>query len=137
MAMRVGIHAGGIEYDDGIISGITVNTGARILEVAQRLSGASSGPDGHGLRKRRARAASFSEALDDCLPIRVTRDLERDSPVQTDPVELDVGHGALRPALVREVLLRRIRADASAKRDGKAARPDGPEGWSQPGRKGG
>ena len=39
MAMRVGIHAGGIECDDGIISGITINTGARILEVALARTG--------------------------------------------------------------------------------------------------
>ena len=35
MAVRVGIHAGEVEYDDGTISGITVNTGHRIMEVAQ------------------------------------------------------------------------------------------------------
>jgi len=35
MAVRVGIHAGEVEYDDGTISGITVNTGSRITGVAQ------------------------------------------------------------------------------------------------------
>jgi class 3 adenylate cyclase len=35
MAVRVGIHAGEVEYDDGTISGITVNTGSRIMGAAQ------------------------------------------------------------------------------------------------------
>jgi class 3 adenylate cyclase len=35
MAVRVGIHAGEVEYDDRIISGITVFTGIRITGVAQ------------------------------------------------------------------------------------------------------
>ena len=35
MAVRVGIHAGEVEYDDGTIGGITVDTGARIMGVAQ------------------------------------------------------------------------------------------------------
>ena len=35
MSVRVGIHAGEVEYDDGNISGITVNTGSRITGVAQ------------------------------------------------------------------------------------------------------
>ena len=35
MAVRVGIHAGEVESDDGTISGITVNTGSRITGVAQ------------------------------------------------------------------------------------------------------
>ncbi len=35
MAVRVGIHAGEVEYDDGTISGITVNTGHRVMEAAQ------------------------------------------------------------------------------------------------------
>jgi class 3 adenylate cyclase len=35
MAVRVGIHAGEVEYDDRIISGLTVFTGIRITGVAQ------------------------------------------------------------------------------------------------------
>ena len=35
MAVRVGIHAGEVEYDDGTISGITVYTGFRITQRAQ------------------------------------------------------------------------------------------------------
>ncbi len=35
MAVRVGIHAGEVEYDDRIISGITVYTGSRITGLAQ------------------------------------------------------------------------------------------------------
>jgi class 3 adenylate cyclase len=35
MAVRVGIHAGEVESDDRIISGITVNTGSRITGIAQ------------------------------------------------------------------------------------------------------
>ena len=35
MAVRVGIHAGEVEYDDGTISGITVNTGSRIMGIAE------------------------------------------------------------------------------------------------------
>ena len=35
MPVRVGIHAGEVEYDDGTISGITVNTGSRIMGAAQ------------------------------------------------------------------------------------------------------
>ena len=35
MPVRVGIHAGEVEYDDGTISGITVNTGSRVLGAAQ------------------------------------------------------------------------------------------------------
>src|SRR5213593_1819130 len=35
MAVRVGIHAGEVEYNDGTIGGITVDTGARIMGVAQ------------------------------------------------------------------------------------------------------
>ena len=35
MAVRVGIHAGEVEYDDGSIIGITVHTGIRITGVAQ------------------------------------------------------------------------------------------------------
>ena len=35
MAVRVSIHAGEVEYDDGTISGITVNMGSRITGVAQ------------------------------------------------------------------------------------------------------
>jgi len=33
--VRIGIHAGEVEYDDGAIGGITVNTGSRILGAAQ------------------------------------------------------------------------------------------------------
>jgi class 3 adenylate cyclase len=35
MAVRVGVHAGEVEYDDRIISGITVHTGVLIARVAQ------------------------------------------------------------------------------------------------------
>jgi class 3 adenylate cyclase len=35
MAVRVGIHAGEVEYDDRTIGGITVNTGVRITGIAQ------------------------------------------------------------------------------------------------------
>ncbi|HEU4367989.1 MAG TPA: adenylate/guanylate cyclase domain-containing protein [Methylomirabilota bacterium] len=35
IAVRVGIHAGEVEYDDGTISGIAVNTGSRIIGAAQ------------------------------------------------------------------------------------------------------
>ena len=35
MAVRVGIHAGEVESDDGTISGITVHTGSRIMGAAQ------------------------------------------------------------------------------------------------------
>jgi class 3 adenylate cyclase len=35
MAVRVGIHAGEVEYDDTTMSGITVFTGVRIAAVAQ------------------------------------------------------------------------------------------------------
>jgi len=35
MAVRVGIHAGEVEYDDTTMSGITVFTGNRIMAVAQ------------------------------------------------------------------------------------------------------
>ena len=35
LAVRVGIHAGEVEYDDGTISGITVNTGSCITRAAQ------------------------------------------------------------------------------------------------------
>ncbi len=35
MAVKVGIHAGEVEYDDGSISGITVHTGFRIAGAAQ------------------------------------------------------------------------------------------------------
>jgi class 3 adenylate cyclase len=35
IAVRVGIHAGEVEYDDGTISGITVITGSRITGAAQ------------------------------------------------------------------------------------------------------
>jgi class 3 adenylate cyclase len=35
VAVRVGIHAGEVEFDDGSIIGITVNTGHRIMEAAQ------------------------------------------------------------------------------------------------------
>ena len=35
MAVRVGIHAGEVEYDDRTISGITVFTGVRITYIAQ------------------------------------------------------------------------------------------------------
>jgi class 3 adenylate cyclase len=36
MAVKVGIHAGEVEYDDdGTISGITVFTGFRITQIAQ------------------------------------------------------------------------------------------------------
>jgi len=35
MAVRVGIHAGEVEYDDTTMSGITVFTGSRIMVVAQ------------------------------------------------------------------------------------------------------
>jgi class 3 adenylate cyclase len=33
--VRVGIHAGEVEYDDRTIGGITVNTGVRITGIAQ------------------------------------------------------------------------------------------------------
>jgi class 3 adenylate cyclase len=33
--VRIGIHAGEVEYDDGTVGGITVNTGSRILGAAQ------------------------------------------------------------------------------------------------------
>jgi class 3 adenylate cyclase len=33
--VRIGIHAGEVEYDDGAIGGITVNTGSRIMGAAQ------------------------------------------------------------------------------------------------------
>jgi class 3 adenylate cyclase len=35
MAVRVGIHAGEVEYDDRTMSGLTVFTGIRITGVAQ------------------------------------------------------------------------------------------------------
>jgi len=35
MAMKVGIHAGEVEYDDGTVSGITVFTGFRLTQIAQ------------------------------------------------------------------------------------------------------
>ena len=35
MAVRVGIHAGEVEHDDGTISGITVNTGSCVMRAAQ------------------------------------------------------------------------------------------------------
>lgn len=35
VSVRVGIHAGDVEYDDGTIGGITVNTGHRVMEAAR------------------------------------------------------------------------------------------------------
>jgi class 3 adenylate cyclase len=35
MAVKVGIHAGEVEYDDGTVSGITVFTGFRLTQIAQ------------------------------------------------------------------------------------------------------
>jgi hypothetical protein len=80
----------------------------------------SHGPERSRFRQRRSRAPGLAEALEDFRSPGGVAELERDPPVEIDPFELDVGRDALRPALVREILLRRIRSGASAEDDGKA-----------------
>jgi len=95
---------------------------ARVGRVGR--SHASRRGDAHGFGKRRPRAASVGEALKDLLPAPRGGEPERDSAVETDPLELNERRIALRPPRIGQVLLRRVRDGARPQEEGEPARPD-------------
>src|SRR5882724_3352371 len=86
--------------------------------------GPLGGGDAHGLGKRRPRAPSLGEALQNRLLAPHIREPEPDPAVEIDPIELNVRRVALRPPRIGQVLLRRVRDGACPQEEGKPARPD-------------
>ncbi len=87
-------------------------------------SRASRGVEARRVGKRRPRAASFSETLQDLLPAPHTGEPERDPAVEIDPLKRKVRRAALRPPRIGQVLLGRVRDGARPQEEGEPARPD-------------
>src|SRR5713101_2469674 len=87
-------------------------------------SRASRRADAHGFGKRRPRAATFGEALQDLLPAPLSGEPECDPAVEIDPLEGNERRIALRPPRIGQVLLRRVRDGARPQEEGEPARPD-------------
>ena len=79
--------------------------------------------EAHRVGKRRPRAASFGEALQDHLPAPLTGEPERDPAVEIDPLKRNVRRIAPRPPRIGQVLLRRVRDGARPQEEGEPARP--------------
>ena len=86
-------------------------------------SWASRWPDAHGRRKRRAGAAGIAEALDDVPLVGGVGVEEADLTVDRDRSERDERTGALRPALVRQILRGRVREGGARAEDQRQAEP--------------
>jgi len=86
-------------------------------------SHASRRADAHGFGKRRPRAASFGEALQDLLPAPLSGEPKCDPAVESDPLELNERRIALRPPRIGQVLLRRVRDGARPQEEGEPHDP--------------
>ena len=133
-------HAGGDRADAGPRSrarnaaprghGHTTASEARRSRASPRGVGrvgrsrASRRTDAHGFGKRRPRAASLGEALQDLLPAPFSGEPKCDPAVESDPLELNERRIALRPPRIGQVLLRRVRDGARPQEEGEPARPD-------------
>src|SRR6266545_4635620 len=108
----------------------TTDEGARRIRVLLSEVGrvgrshAAWGRDAHRRGKRRPRAASFGEALQDLLPAPLSGESKCDPAVEIDPLKRNVRRVALRPPCIGQVLLRRVSDGARPQEKGEPARPD-------------
>jgi hypothetical protein len=79
----------------------------------------------HRLRERRPCTSGVGKTLQDRLPFRGIRELERDPAAEIDLLKRRKRLRALGPPRIGQVLLRRVRDGARPQKEGEPAQPDG------------